>query len=419
MPGRVWFLARHEVRVFLRSRSNLIWMFAMPLFFMWASGMMAGAGRRAGAPAPAPLVRFEAAQPGPVLASLTRHLEQTGYRTEVVAPEPAGAGPDVGEDNDAGTGADAGASAGAGADAGEKPDPAPPRAPAALIVRVPAGFEASVTAAVPCTLTMVSGRVGELGGRLESGRLRRGVVRTIGDRALLAASDSGVTAAGLERRAAAPPSIRLRSEPAFAVRQIPSGYAQSVPGTLVMFIMLVLLTGGTEQLFSDRKEGRLRRLASSPLRRAEIVISRVVARAAIALLMAVFALLVGRLLFGIDWGGVNAPFVLVVLAAYALAIAALAVVMGSVVGSMGQAIGLGVIGSIVTSALGGCWWPIEIVPRAMQAVALALPTGWAMQGLHRLMELGRSPASALPAIGVLLGFAVVFGVIAAKRFRFS
>ena len=388
MLGRSWFLARHEIVVFLRSRSNLIWMFAMPLFFMWASGMMAGAGRTSSGPRPAPLVRFEAERPGPVLTSLTRHLERTGYRTETVSPAVA-----VGTE---------------GSVAGET---------AALVVRVPDEFEDAAPQAKPCTLTMVSGRVGELGGRLESVRLQRAVIRTLGDLAWLAASDSGVTAGGLARRAAEAPSIRLQSEPAFAVRRIPSGYAQSVPGTLVMFIMLVLLTSGTEQLFTDRKEGRLRRLASSSLRRGEIVASRVLARAAIAMVMSIFALLVGRLVFGIDWGGANAPFVLVVLAAYSLAIAALAVVMGSVVGSMGQAIGLGVVGSIVTSALGGCWWPIEIVPRAMQAVALVLPTGWAMQGLHRLMELGRSPASALPAIGVLLGFAVLFGVVAAKRFR--
>jgi carbon starvation protein len=35
--------------------------------------------------------------------------------------------------------------------------------------------------------------------------------------------------------------------------------------------------------------------------------------------------------------------------------------------------------------------------RSMQALALFLPTGWAMQGMHRLMELDRGLAAALPA----------------------
>jgi len=35
MSRRIWFLAAHEVKVFLRDRAHWAWMFIMPLFFMW------------------------------------------------------------------------------------------------------------------------------------------------------------------------------------------------------------------------------------------------------------------------------------------------------------------------------------------------------------------------------------------------
>jgi len=250
-------------------------------------------------------------------------------------------------------------------------------------------------------------------------RLQRAVFRTLGDLALVAARDSIVTAAALERAGERPAAIRLESGPAFPARRIPSGYTQSVPGTLVMFILIVLMTSGTVQLFEDRMGGRLRRLASSPVRRSEIVASRILARGLIGLIMSLFAMLAGRFLFGVDWGGANAPAVLLLLLVYSFAVSGIAVLLGSLACSLGQAIGLGVVVSILISALGGCWWPIEITPRGMQAVARLLPTGWAMEGLHRLMELGSPATAALPAFGALLLFALLLVPLAARRFRFD
>jgi ABC-type multidrug transport system permease subunit len=259
----------------------------------------------------------------------------------------------------------------------------------------------------------------DMAGQLHQTRLQRAVFRTLGDLSLLAVRDSAVTERSLRALADRPAAITLESAPAFPTRKIPTGYQQSIPGTLVMFMLIVLMTGGTVQLFEDRKQGLLRRLASSPLTRREIVASRVVARTMIGLIMVVFAFVVGVVIFHVDWGGANAPFAVLLLLVYALAISGIAILLGSLARSEGQAVGLGVVTSIVISALGGCWWPIEIVPRPMQILSMFLPTGWAMQGLHRLMELGQGPASALPAFGMLALYAIVMLAIAARKFRFD
>ena len=69
-------------------------------------------------------------------------------------------------------------------------------------------------------------------------------------------------------------------------------------------------------------------------------------------------------------------------------------------------------------ALGGCWWPIEIAPRWMQTLALCLPTGWAMDAMHRLVSFG-DPAAAVPHVLALGAGAGVLGGVAARVFRYE
>jgi ABC-2 type transport system permease protein len=378
MVRRTWFLAWHDVRVFLRSRSNLMWMFLMPPFFMWVTGMAAGGGH---GPAQKTRIVIRAAAPGPITRALAGRLEALNYAVQILPP-------------------------------GGEPVPAQVR------LSVPDDFEARILAGEKTPLTLRRGGDDALSLQLDEARVRRAVIRTLGDLAVLAAADSGLTDTAFARLAAQPPAVALDVHLAFPAPHIATGMRQSVPGILVMFILMVLVTGGTERLFVDRKEGLLRRLASSPLTRGEIVLSRIVSRAIIGMFMAVFALILGATLFHIDWG-YRWLLLLLVLAVYTLAAAGMAVLLSTLARSIGQAIGLGVISTILLAALGGCWWPIEVVPHSMQVLSLCLPTGWAMQGMHRLMELDRGLVSALPAIAVLAGFAVGFGVLAAKRFKFE
>jgi len=87
--------------------------------------------------------------------------------------------------------------------------------------------------------------------------------------------------------------------------------------------------------------------------------------------------------------------------------------------SDGQVVGIGVIASNVMAALGGCWWPIEIVPRWAQHLALIFPTGWAMDGLHKLMSFGDSPVGVIPHIVVFVSASLVAGYVLARKFRFQ
>ena len=132
----------------------------------------------------------------------------------------------------------------------------------------------------------------------------------------------------------------------------------------------------------------------------------------------VFAMITGTVLFKVHWGG-HLGAVLLVLASYAAMIAVFGMLLGNFARIEGQVIGLGVVVSNVLAALGGCWWPIEITPPWAQKIALAFPTGWAMDALHKLMSFGDAPASVAPRIAAFAAAALAAGYVLARTFRFE
>ena len=138
----------------------------------------------------------------------------------------------------------------------------------------------------------------------------------------------------------------------------------------------------------------------------------------LAILQITSAVLVGTLLLDMQWGP-DVPMVIVVLLAWAAFCASAGLMLGSLAKTDGQAAGLGVLVANVLAALGGCWWPIEITPPWMQSLQNFMPTGWAMDALHKLISFEAGALAALPyVLTLLLGSAVVVG-IAVRSFRYE
>ena len=131
-----------------------------------------------------------------------------------------------------------------------------------------------------------------------------------------------------------------------------------------------------------------------------------------------FAVLAGSVLFGVRWGS-NLPILAVVLFFYASLAATLGLLLGNFGRTEGQVVGIGVATTNIMAALGGCWWPIEITPTWAQGIAILLPTGWAMDAMHKLVSFGAAPAAVIPHIAVMAVAAIVAGWIVARTFRFE
>jgi len=382
------FIAVADLRLSLRQRETLLWVFLMPAVFFYFIGSITGGSKiRGEGERRDPLVLEVGPDAGFLEPELERRLEAAGYELA------HGTAPATVEDAEA------------AGDAGRGP-----------WLRVPAGFTDAVLAGERPTVTLLR-REASLMGDYDRFRAGRAVYETVADLVATAADGRAPSPAAFAELRELPRSLAVVARPAGKRRTIPSGFEQTVPGTMVMFTLIVLLTRDVVATIVERREGLLRRLASSPMRRGEIVLGKWAGSLALGIVQLAVAMAIGTFAFGMDWGP-DLPMVALVLVAWASFVASLGLVLGSLLDVEGQAVAVGVLSANVLAALGGCWWPIEVAPGWMQHLQPWLPTGWAMAALHDLVSFQSGPASAIGPVVTMFAGALVLGAVGARRFRF-
>jgi ABC-type Na+ efflux pump permease subunit len=284
-------------------------------------------------------------------------------------------------------------------------------------LEIPAGFTAAVLAGKPQKIRLT--RTGkDIGADYDRVRLTRAVYTVLADLVVVTAGGGEATKERFAALEGEPRTLTLEVKPAGRRIDPPTGFEQSVPGTMVMFTLLVMFTSGAVSLTIERHQGILRRLASSPMSRGAVVAGKWGARMAVGIIQIAFAMIAGSVIFHVRWGS-NLPAVALVLLAYGALAATLGMLLGNFGRTEGQVIGFGVILSNLLAGLGGCWWPIEVTPLWAQKLALFLPTGLTMDALHKLVNFGASPAEVVPHFLVLVAATLAGMWLLARSFRFQ
>lgn len=224
-----------------------------------------------------------------------------------------------------------------------------------------------------------------------------------------------LTEARLRNIMAEPDPVRLDAR--FAGRRPqPSGFNFSLPGNLVMYLMMNLLIFGGSTLATERRNGVIKRLMVHPIARGELVMGKIYGLMLLGAVQILFFLVVGRFVFHVNLGA-NLPAVMLTLLVFSWVAGSLGVLVGSVVTSEDRVIGICVLSSLLMAALGGCWWPLEIGPPALKVIALCLPTGWALAALNQVISFGSGFAAVFEPLAVLLAFGTGANLLAARFFR--
>lgn len=189
------------------------------------------------------------------------------------------------------------------------------------------------------------------------------------------------------------------------LRPPPNGFYQSLPGMLVMFVLQMVFIYGGATLLADRTSGRFARLMAAPVIAPEIYAGKILARVVLALGQSVLLLFLGKALFKVDLG--NAWFAIAVIVCFAAFAGSLSALGGMLCKSEKQVVQLAIFASMFLSALGGAWWPIEIVPDLFKAIAHLTPTYWAIHGLQSVVYFNRSYEVLALECPILLGFAAL------------
>jgi linearmycin/streptolysin S transport system permease protein len=172
---------------------------------------------------------------------------------------------------------------------------------------------------------------------------------------------------------------------------------------------------GAAGLIEARRLGVTRRLLATPTTVTTILFGETLGRFAIALVQGMIIFLVGWLLFGVDWG--DPPAALLLTVTFALVATGVGMLLGSVLRNAEQATSIGPPVGIALGMLGGCMWPLAIVPAPMRAFGHLFPQAWAMDGFIALIARDASLAGIARELAVLAAFAAVLLALATWRLR--
>ena len=170
-----------------------------------------------------------------------------------------------------------------------------------------------------------------------------------------------------------------------------------------MFVVMIVAIGGSESLTREKQQGTLARLAVTTISQGEIIAGKLLHLGLVGFVQACVLLAAGEAigrfhLFNIDFSwGPNWWVVVLFTLPYAFTVAGLTLLMGGLFRTTQQAESLAWLVGMVFSAMGGCWWPAEIMPRGAQIAAHLFPTYWSMQAPARRGDLRPRPGCHRPA----------------------
>lgn len=189
----------------------------------------------------------------------------------------------------------------------------------------------------------------------------------------------------------------------------------TIPGYLVMFVFFA--SAFTAETVARERENRtLERLLTVGAGKAATLGGKFIKSVYQGAMQVTLLWIVGIFAFSISLG--DAPVATILVSALmVIASASFGVMLASFAKTVRAAAPLAVLVSLVAAPIGGCWWPLFIVPEWMQAIAKFTPHGWANTAFNRLMLFGGDFASVTFEMVALVGFAIGFAVVAVWRFR--
>ncbi len=211
--------------------------------------------------------------------------------------------------------------------------------------------------------------------------------------------------------------LSIKTEWAGRASYIPSGVIHQMPATIITFLLFNLLIFGGTNFVKLRERGMLERFVITPLGRKGMWFGLFLTNMFVAFIVIIMIIITSSLLFSVSFGMIPLLNMLFVLIVFSTFVAALSIYMGSVLKKAEAVTGVAVLLANLLAALGGCWWPIEIVPDFMKKIAMVLPTGWAMAATDKLLFYKNPFSSIIPNLFILIGFTIVFALLSIKFFN--
>jgi ABC-2 type transport system permease protein len=199
-------------------------------------------------------------------------------------------------------------------------------------------------------------------------------------------------------------------------QDVKSPAATRIVGGFAIQFLLFALSSSAAALFYERDRGIFQRILAGPVSRSQILWSKFLYGSALGLLQLVVLFVGGRLLYGIDIQN-HLGYLSLVCVVTAAACTAFGMVLASVASSMEAASGLATFVILLMCSVGGAWFPVSLMPHAIQQLSKLTIVYWAMEGFDQVLWMDASFGDLLPTLGILLG--ITAGVMAIAVWRFN
>lgn len=195
-----------------------------------------------------------------------------------------------------------------------------------------------------------------------------------------------------------------------------SSFDLYVPGYAIFFSLFgINAVAGT--ILQEKEDGTFRRLLIAPVQKYALLGGKVLAQFILTVAQLAVLFIFGYVFFHIHIGNLLALILL--LLASSFGVTGLGIVLVSIVKTRRQLNPVVTLVTLVSSIIGGVFFPAWLEPSWMQQIAkIGLPS-WAMEGLNNIMIYGKDLNYVIPDILGLLAYGLICYIIALRFFRFQ
>lgn len=303
---------------------------------------------------------------------------------------------------------------------------------------IPEGFSASALAGHPAQLTLIADPISATGQSLQqilrtpvtqlmssleiaqlnaeltetqtpftSDADRQAEVEAVFQKAVLAWAEASTsdTLVIVEKAVSEEPEAPLGGNP----------YNQTSPGILVQFAIFQMFSSAII-LVQERKVRCLQRLMTTAMRPSEIIAGHWLAMFVMVFLQIAILIVFGQLVLDVNYLGSPLGTLLIAIG-LGCWVASMALLIGVISKGEEQAVLFSLVAMFLFTSLGGAWFPLESAGKLFNTVGHLTPAAWAMDGFQNILVRGLGLGSAIQPVLILLGYAVLFFIMAVWLFR--
>ena len=189
-----------------------------------------------------------------------------------------------------------------------------------------------------------------------------------------------------------------------------------LPGYAIMFALFGIQSVAAT-ILEEKEDGTLRRLMIAPIQKYALLGGKMLAQFIMTLGQVLILFIVGYFFFHLhvpSW-----PAILALLILTSFATTGLGILLVSIVKTRRQLPPIVTLVALISSAIGGAWWPLSYEPQWMQQIAKIGVTAWAMEGLNGVMLAGHTLTQIAPQLLGLFVYGLVCLLLGIRFFRFQ